>query len=111
MPNVTKLTALLEKSHGALAWLNLASFYGLLNFYREYVPAFAELVKSPHQLLGQDTQLWIAAAGKYICEVAWLIVTILCWLNGDLLVKLWMETRVSSCCIATPLLQQHLDKP
>ena len=40
-PNVTKLTTLLEKSDGELAQANWASLYGLLNFYREYVLAFA----------------------------------------------------------------------
>ena len=40
VPNVTKLTALLEKLHCELAWFNQASLYGLLNFYREYVLPF-----------------------------------------------------------------------
>ena len=53
--NVTKLTALMEKMNGELAQFNQASLYGLLNFYREYVPAFAELVELLHQLLSQDT--------------------------------------------------------
>ena len=54
-PNVTKLTTLMEKMDGELAQFYWASLYGLLNFYREYVPAFAKLVKPLHQLLGQDT--------------------------------------------------------
>ena len=52
VPNVTKLTALIEKTDGELARANRASLYGLLNFYREYVPAFAKLVEPLHQLLG-----------------------------------------------------------
>ena len=44
-PNITKLTTLMEKSDGELVWFKLASLYRLLNFYREYVPAFAKLVK------------------------------------------------------------------
>ena len=32
VPNITKLTALIEKSDGELAWANRASLYGLLNF-------------------------------------------------------------------------------
>ena len=44
-PNITKLAALMEKIDGELAQFNWASLYGLLNFYREYVPAFAKLVK------------------------------------------------------------------
>ena len=44
-PNIAKLATLIEKTNGELARFNRASLYGLLNFYREYVPAFAELVK------------------------------------------------------------------
>ena len=57
LPNVTKLTTLIEKSDGELARLNWASLYRLLNFCKEYVPAFAKLVEWLHQLLGQDAQL------------------------------------------------------
>ena len=53
-PNVTKLAALIEKTDGELARFNRASLFGLLNFYREYVPDFAELVELLRQLLGQD---------------------------------------------------------
>ena len=53
-PNVTKLAALIKKTDGEPARANRASLYGLLNFYREYVPAFAELVEALRQLLGQD---------------------------------------------------------
>ena len=101
VPNTTKFTALMEKSDGKLAWFNWASLYGLLNFYREYVPAFAELVEPLHQLLGQATQPWMTAAGECIHEVARCIVTALHWLNADLTAELRMETRVSSCGIAT----------
>ena len=52
VPNIFKLTALIDKSDGELAHFNWASLYGLLNFYREYVPAFGELVKLLRQLLG-----------------------------------------------------------
>ena len=44
-PVVTKLEALLSKSKDELALMNRASLYGLLNFYREYVPTFAELTE------------------------------------------------------------------
>ena len=74
MPNVTKLAALIEKTDGELAWANRASLYGLLNFYREYVPAFAELVKPLRQLLGQDAHLWTPEAGECICEVVQRII-------------------------------------
>ena len=47
-PNVTKLAALIEKMDGELARFNWASLYGLLNFYREYIPASAKLVEPLH---------------------------------------------------------------
>ena len=68
-PNVTKLAALIKKMDGELARFNWASLYGLLNFYREYVPAFAELVEPLCQLLGQDAHLWMPEAGECIREV------------------------------------------
>ena len=54
VPKITKLTALMEKMDGELVRFNWAFLCRLLNFYREYVPAFTELVKLLHQLLGQD---------------------------------------------------------
>ena len=110
-PNVTKLTALIEKMDGELAWANRASLYGLLNFYREYVPAFAKLVEPLHQLLRQDTHPWTSEAGECICEVARCVIKVPHWLNADLSKELRMETRVSSCGIAILLLQRHLGKP
>ena len=53
-----------------LARFNRASLYGLLNFYREYVPAFAKLVKPLRQLLGQDAHPWMPEARECIREVA-----------------------------------------
>ena len=52
VPNTTKLTTLMEKLDGELAQYNWASLYGLLNFYKEHVLAFAELVELLHQFLG-----------------------------------------------------------
>ena len=50
-------------------------------------------------------------ARECVHEVAQCIIKVLCWLNADLTVELRMETRVSSCGIATLLLQQHPGKP
>ena len=110
-PNVTKLAALIEKMDGELARANRASLYGLLNFYREYVPAFAELVKPLRQLLGQDARPWMPEAGECVREVVQHVIKAPHWLNADLSEELRMETRVSSHGIAALLLQQHPGKP
>ena len=90
---------------GELAQFNWASLYGLLNLYREYVPAFAELVEPFRQLLGQDTQPWMLEAKECIYKVAQQVITALHWLNADLTAELKMETRVTSRGKATLLLQ------
>ena len=110
-PNITKLAALIEKTDSELAQANRASLYGLLNFYREYVPAFAELVEPLRQLLGQDTRLWMPEGGECVREVVRCVIKAPHWLTADLSEELRMETRVSSHGIATLLLQQHLGKP
>ena len=51
-PNASKIQALLEKTDAELGRMPRSSLYGLLNFYREYVPAFAELAEPLRQLLG-----------------------------------------------------------
>ena len=83
---------------------------GLLDFYREYAPSFAKLVELLHQILGQDARSWMPTVKECIHEVARCIIMALCWLNADLLAKFRMETRVSSCGIATLLLQHHPNK-
>ena len=104
-PNITKLTTLMEKMNGKLARFNWASLYGLLNFYREYVPAFTKLVKPLHQLLGQDTHPWMSEARECIREVVRHVIMAPHWLNADLTAELRMETRISSRVIAALLLQ------
>ena len=111
VPNITKLAALLEKTDGELAWFNWASLHRLLNFYREYVLAFAKFVEPLHQLLGQDAHPWTPEAGECVCKVVQCVITAPHWLNADLTAELRMETRVSSHGIAALLLQQHPCKP
>ena len=69
---------------GELAPVNWASLYRLLNFYREYILAFAKLVKPLHQLLGQDTRLRTPEAGECIREVVQRVIKAPRWLNADL---------------------------
>ena len=50
-PITTKLEALMTKTHEELSQANRASLYGLLNFYRDYVPHFAEMTEPIRQTL------------------------------------------------------------
>ena len=51
-PCTTKIEALRTATDDELGRMNRASLYGLLNFYREYVPTFAELTEPLRVLLG-----------------------------------------------------------
>ena len=57
-PVTTKIEALQEASSAQLGKMNRSSLYGLLNFFREYVPTFAEMTEPLRQLLGQDAKPW-----------------------------------------------------
>ena len=69
-PNVEKLHALVVKTNEELGMMSQPSLYGLLNFYREYVPAFAELVEPLRCLLQQDARPWTRQATESVHEVA-----------------------------------------
>ena len=47
-----------------------ASLYGLLNFFREYVPTFAGLTEPLRSLLGQDASPWTQEAEDAIRTMA-----------------------------------------
>ena len=80
------------------------SLYGLLNFFREYVPAFAELVEPLRRLLRQDARPWTKQAVDSVCEVARRVLESPKWLNATLDKELRMEARVSMTGIAVILL-------
>ena len=80
------------------------SLYGLLNFYREYVPAFAELVEPLRRLLRQDARPWTKQAADSVCKVARRVLESPKWLNAALDEELCMEARVSMTGIAVILL-------
>ena len=61
-PCTSKLEELSHKTHQEYAHMNRSSLYGLLNFYRDYVPQFAELTQPIHKLLGQDATEWTEEA-------------------------------------------------
>ena len=61
-PSTSKLEELSHKTHQDYAHMNCSSLYGLLNFYRDYVPQFADLTEPIRRLLGQDATKWTEEA-------------------------------------------------
>jgi hypothetical protein len=84
--------------------MNRSSLYGLLNFYREYVPTFAEATEPLRELLGQDAKPWTDAAGEAVRTVARQILATPRWLNMDPTDEVRMEARVQKTGIAVVLL-------
>ena len=58
--------------------------YGLLNFYQEYIPAFAELVEPLRRLLWQDARPWTNQAMESVREVVRRVLESPKWLNAAL---------------------------
>ena len=106
-PCVTKIEALRDASSEELARMNRASLYGLLNFFREYVPTFAELTEPLRELLGQDVKPWTVEAEEAVRTVASRILSTPRWLNMDPAEELRMEARVCRSGLAVVLLQRH----
>ena len=67
MPNIEKLHAHVAKTDEELGRMSRPSLYGLLNFYREYVPVFAKLVEPLRRLLRQDARPWTKQAAESWC--------------------------------------------
>jgi hypothetical protein len=83
MPEPAKLKELVEASTDKLRKLNRAALFGLLNFYREYVPQFAEVTEPIRRLLGDDCKSWTEVATTAVKEVASLILNQVKWLAFD----------------------------
>ena len=58
VPNVDKLQTLISKTDEELGRMSRPSLYGLLNLYREHVPAFAKLVGPLRHLMRQNARQW-----------------------------------------------------
>jgi hypothetical protein len=63
--------------------MNRASLYGLLNFFREYVPTFAEMTEPLRELLPQDAKPFTPEAGAAVRAVASQIAASPRWLAMD----------------------------
>ena len=110
-PEPAKLEALQAMSDDELARVNRSSLYGLLNFYREYVPAFAEHMLPLRELLGSDVKPWTERAAAAVRLVLGRVLGSPKWLNPDLDEEVRVETRVSPEGIAALLLQRDPAAP
>ena len=70
VPNIDKLQALISKTDKELGGMSCLSQYRLLNFYQEYISAFAKLVEPLRRLMRQDALLWTHLAMESMQEVA-----------------------------------------
>ena len=111
LPEPGKLEKLLGSSPLELARMNRAALYGLLNFYREYVPHFAEVTEPIRRLLGNDARPWTDAATLAVQEVVALILNGVEWLAFDRARELRVESRVSSLGLAIVMLQRNPWRP
>ena len=109
-PVTTKIEALQQLSGDQLGRMSRSSLYGLLNFFREYVPTFAELTEPLRQLLGQDAKPWTPEAEAAVREVLQRITSTPRWLNSDPAEELRMEARVRPTGIAVVLLQRNPER-
>ena len=106
-PCTSKLEALATKTDQELARMSRSSLYGLLNFFREYVPSFAEVTEPLRALLGQDVKEWTKEAAKAVRTVVERVTTTPRWLNFDPEFELRVESRVCRTGLAIVLLQRH----
>lgn len=109
-PCTDKLEALCSAAPDHLARMNRASLYGLLNFYREYLPTFAEMTEPIRELLSQDARPWTTAATEAVHAAAQQITNSPRWLNHDPEEELRMETRVMPTGLAVVLLQRNPER-
>ena len=101
------MEALAAQSADKLAAMSRSSLYGLLNFYREYLPTFAEITEPIRELLGQDAKPWTHSATEAIRLATRLVIESPRWLNHDPEEELRMESRVMPTGIAVILLQRN----
>ena len=71
----------MTKTHDEMSLLNRASLYGLLNFYLDYVPRFAELTEPIRPTFSQDSSECTPAASGTIKHLAAFLVESPRWVN------------------------------
>jgi hypothetical protein len=111
MPEPAKLKELVGASTDKLRKLNRAALFGLLNFYREYVPQFAEVTEPIRRLLGDDCKAWTEVATTAVKEVAALILNGVKWLAFDREQPLLVESRVTPIGLSVVMMQRDPEAP
>ena len=61
-PEPQRLEALIKTPRDLIKKMGKSSLYGLLNFYREYIPTFAEMTEPLRALLSSDHAPWTEEA-------------------------------------------------
>ena len=82
-PEPAKLKALLLASRDNIRDLSRSHLYGLLNFYREYVPTFPELTKPLRKLLSNDSTPWTEEAIGCVFATAEAVLSGVPWIAFD----------------------------
>ena len=106
LPQRERLEQLQEVSHEELRGVNRSSLYGLLNFFREYVPDFAERTEPLRKLLGNDAAPWTPEATKAVRDTVARVLSDVPWISFDPEAELRMEVKVSPGGLAAVLVQR-----
>ena len=105
-PPRDKLAALLELSSEQLADWPRAKLYGLLSYWRSYVPDFAARTAKLRELLSQDASPWGPEHADAVRKVVAAILTEVPTLNFDPTSPAILETHVGPKGLAAVYLQK-----
>ena len=104
LPEPAKLEALLRASEDELRKIPRSRLFGLLNFYREYVPQFSELSEPIRRLLGNTQLPWNEKATESVRSLCQIALAAVPWLAFDPSKPVHAETRLNPEAISLMLL-------
>ncbi len=100
LPEPAKLEAIANASDSEISRTPRSQLYGLLNFFREYIPRFAELTEPLRKILGNDCKPWTREVTAAVCETVSAALSGTPWINFDPERELRVQTRVAQCGLA-----------